>query len=133
MLKIQTMSNHNSEIRLVTQKINWTCLDLSDVNWYVFTNMSKLVLKRLECFDAIWYNSKTYWDLFLDTWRNTIKIQWIGEELPDKLLLLLLQSDSLDCFEQVERSKNWLRSWKSDWQEILLIPLWPMYMQCSNS
>ena len=30
---------------LVTQKIYWICLDLSDVNWYVSTNMLRLVLK----------------------------------------------------------------------------------------
>ena len=33
-----------------------------------------LSLKQLECFVAIWYNSKTCWDLFLDTWRNTIEL-----------------------------------------------------------
>ena len=95
MLKIQTMSNHNSEILIWHKMMQsyqslslkkfakhvWTCpmrIDnskISDTNWYNSSNILRFVLK-FKTSDAKWYDSTNMSRLFLNTydviWYNRI-------------------------------------------------------------
>ena len=66
---------------LVTQKFFWTCLALSDVNWYISTNMSRLVT-------ILWYNliqfykSQTCLDLSKAIrWWNILIFEQMADEI----------------------------------------------------